>query len=79
MESLILWDIFDEVEIAFLPVGYTHSDLYQAFSSSSERLRHHDAVTLQDLHNMLGEYYKEHPKVSTLKNLANCSGLCDQT
>lgn len=52
MESNILWDIFDEVEIAFIAVCHMYCNVYQALSSTSVPLRRYDVLTLQGLHNV---------------------------
>ena len=52
-DALIRWGVFDEIQVGFLPVGHTHCDIDQAFSSTSSRLETHDAVTLEDMHEEL--------------------------
>lgn len=78
-DALIRWGVFDEIQAAFLPVGHTHCDIDQAFSSTSNRLKTHDAITLQDLQIQLRSCYNENTVVMDLKQVANWSGLCDQT
>lgn len=78
LEALVLWRVFDSVEVGFLPIGHTHSDIDQAFSTTSDRLRYHNAVTLAEMHQQVSNCYNEHTKVSTLKQICNWSGLCDK-
>lgn len=78
LEALVLWNVFDCVEVGFLPVGHTHSDIDQAFSTTAERLRYHNAVTLPELHHQVSQCYNEHTVVSSLGQVANWSGLCDK-
>ncbi len=79
LDALIQWSVFDCIEVGFLPIGHTHCDVDQAFSSTSQRLRYHDAVTLSDLQHEVSLCYNEKTTVSSLKQVANWSGLCDQT
>lgn len=72
-------DVLDMIEVAFLPFGLTHSDIYKFFSTTSRRLHTHDAITLPDLHELLSKCYKDHTIVSEMKNCANLSGLRDQS
>ncbi len=77
IESLIRWNIFDQVEVGFLPVGHTHEDIDQTFSRTSDRLRCNNAITLSDLHHELKQVYNERTTVVEMKNVANWSGLCE--
>lgn len=79
LEALVKWDVFDCVEVGFLPIGHTHCDIDQAFSSTGERLRYHDAITLSDLQHQVSLCYNEKTTVSSLKQIINWSGLCDET
>ncbi len=79
LEALIRWYVFDCVEIGFLPIGHTHCDVDQAFSSTSERLKYHDAITLPDLQHIVSSCYNDKTTVSSLKQVVNWSGLCDAT
>ncbi len=78
IESLIRWELFHEVEVGFLPVGHTHEDIDQAFSTTSARLRVNEAITLKDLLNQLRQVYNRHTSVVHMKNIINWSGLCEQ-
>lgn len=76
LEFLVTIGLFDEVEASFLPVGHTHCDIDQAFSTTAERLRHNDAITLEDLHTEVQKCYNDQTTVTALKQLGNWSGLC---
>ena len=78
IESLVVWKVFKEIEVSFLPVGHTHEDIDQAFSTTSKRLATNDAITLQDLHNQLRQVYNRHTSVSHMRHVINWSGLCQQ-
>ncbi len=77
VESLIRWKLFEEIEVAFLPVGHTHEDIDQCFSRTSDRLRCHDAFTLQDLIGELRHVYNNQTSVVEMNNVVNWSGLCE--
>ena len=68
---------FREILVSFLPVGHTHEDVDQVFSCTSGRLRHHDAVTLEDLAECLSLAYDPPPVVGDLGNVANVSGMME--
>ena len=78
LDALVVWQVFDVVEAGFLPVGHTHCDIDQAFSSTSDRLRYHKTVTLSDLHNEISQCYNQFTQVSSMRQVANWSGLCDK-
>lgn len=77
MESLLRWKLFDEIVVAFLPVGHTHEDIDQTFSRTSDRLRCNDAITLEDLHGELKHVYNDATSVGAMNNVINWSGLCE--
>lgn len=77
-ESLVRWGVFKVVEISFLPIGHTHCDVDQCFSTTSHRLRHNDAVTMSNLHEQLSKCFNRHTVVSAMKECVNFSGLCDK-
>lgn len=79
LESLVLWGVFQEVFVSFLPLGHTHIDVDQLFSRTATRLHRHPAVTLTDLHNELRMSYTPAPMVNHASKIANFSGLCDAT
>ena len=79
LELLVATSVFDSVECGFLPVGHTHEDVDQAFSTTASRLRVTDAITLDDMHEVLSTTYGGHVHVERLLRVANFSGLCDST
>ncbi len=78
MESLVRWKLFKEVEVAFLPVGHTHEDIDQAFSTTSNRLRQNNAITLPELHHELRQVYNKFTSVTHMKYIINWRGLCQE-
>ncbi len=78
VECLVRWKVFKEVEVAFLPVGHTHEDIDQAFSTTSARLSVNDAITLNDMHYQLRRVYNTHTSVGHMKYIINWSGLLKQ-
>lgn len=78
LESLVALKVFDVVEVGFLPIGHTHEDIDQTFSSTSSRLRVNDAVTLNDLHFQLSQTHGKTTRVTHMKRIINWSGLCNQ-
>lgn len=79
IEFLVHKKAFDTVEVGFLPVGHTHTDIDQAFSTTSRRLRTHDAITLSDMHGQLSKCYNDRTMVTRMQNCINWSGLCEKT
>ena len=47
--ALVDTNLFKEIQVSFLPVGHTHTDIDQMFSRFSKRLQEHDALTLDQL------------------------------
>lgn len=78
-EMLVRNLVFESVEVGFLPIGHTHEDVDQCFSSTSARLRLHNAITLNDLHRELRCAYGGNVQVEHMKRVVNWSGLCDKT
>lgn len=79
IEYLVLRGVFEEVYVSFLPIGHTHVDIDQTFSTTSNRMRVNDAMTMTEMHEQLSKCYNEQTIVSRIKNCANWSGLCDKT
>lgn len=52
-EALLMWGVFESVEVSFFPIGHTHCDVDQSFIATAATLNVRDAVTLNDLHNQL--------------------------
>ena len=72
------WDVFQDVEVAFLPVGHTHEDIDQVFSCTAARSKHENAISWTALHSVVRRTYNEFTVVSHLRNIANWSALCEQ-
>ena len=79
LDALVRWNVFDCVEVGFLPIDHTHCDVDQCFSTTSDRLKYNDAITLSDLQNVVASCYNEKTTVTNLKQLINWSGLCDKS
>lgn len=67
------------VAVAFLPICNTNTDIDQTFSTTSKRLEKHEAITRDGLHSVLSDCYNKHTVVSSLKNEANWSQLCESS
>lgn len=79
LEYLFRLSVFQSIEVGFLPIGHTHSDIDQTFSCTSRRLRTEDAITMEDMHGVLSKCYNKHTTVSSLKQVANWSALCERS
>ena len=77
LEMLVATSVFSCVEAGFLPVGHTHEDIDQVFSRTASKLRVTNAITLDDMHQVLRSTYNQKAHVERLKRLVNWSGLCD--
>lgn len=77
-EMLVALGVFETVEISFLPVGHTHTDIDQAFSAVSRRLRFVDSVTMADLISELKRCYSPKASAKQIFKVANFSGLCEK-
>lgn len=53
MECLVHWSVFDEVEVRFLILDHTQSDIDQTFRTTSRRLKTPEAIILEEMHNEL--------------------------
>lgn len=76
-EMLVANGVFLEVQVSFLPIGHTHTDIDQAFSAVANRLRLFDAITIGDLINELAKCYNPSAEAEVMDKVANFSGLCD--
>jgi hypothetical protein len=78
---LVMWGLFREVLVSFLPVGHTHEDIDQFFSRSSVALLKQDALSRLQLAEVVRGSYTtsrgKKPTVEHLDTLANISGLLD--
>lgn len=77
VRGVSVWmNVLDPVDIVFLPLGHTNSDLHQSSSPTSNRLRYNDAVTLRDLQNELQQCYNDQAFTAHIDQVGNWSGLC---
>lgn len=76
LECLVAWGVYEEIFVSFLPIGHTHSDIDQAFSCTSRRLKFNNAATMEDLHDELRKSFTPEPSVSRMLHIINFSGLC---
>ena len=76
LELLVRKGVFEEVQLCFLPIGHTHADIDQAFSSVSTRLNLERAITDLDLIDLLGKCYSPRAYAENMERVANFSGLC---
>ena len=77
LEWLVGLGVFNDIQASFLPVGHTHEDIDQAFSSLARHLRTTDAFTLNDLMEEMRNTCRKGATVAQMNNLTNYSGLCD--
>lgn len=53
LELLPSCSFFQSIEVSFLPISHTHSDIEQIISFLSCLLRMEDAIIMDDLHDAL--------------------------
>lgn len=53
LESLLLWNVFEQYGFGFPPVGHTHKDIDQVIRKTACRLRSGDTIRLVDFHDVL--------------------------
>lgn len=73
MDSLVVWGLFHDVGIAFLPVGNTTEDIAHKFRHTSDRLRNHDATILCYMSDHFSLGYNDETTVSQMKHAVNLS------
>lgn len=71
--------VFKMVQVSFLPIGHTHADIDQTFSSISTHLRINNAITVSELIRELEKCYARRVTASELENVINFSGLCERS
>ena len=79
VEMLVAAGVFVEVQVSFLPVGHTHTDIDQSFSSVSSYLRVQKAITMSDMLASLQECYSPRAKAFEMTEVINFSKLCEET
>jgi hypothetical protein len=57
LAALVLFGVFDEIVLSFLPVGHTHEDIDQFFSRLAIYLRGHNARSRQELAEAITKCY----------------------
>lgn len=77
-QMLVARGVFLEVQVSFLPIGHTHEDIDQAFSSVANRLNDNKAPTMSDLLHQLRQCYQPRAKAAELLRVANLSGLFEK-
>ena len=55
LSYLIQCNVFDQIELSFLPVGHTHIDIDQLFSTFPKYLLGENAITINQLHHILNK------------------------
>lgn len=78
LDYLAIHSVYDKIEVGFVPVGNTHSDIDQAFSPSSRNLDTQDAVTLSYLHYGLDQSYNDLNMVTTVNKCLKRYKLCQE-
>lgn len=53
------WKVFQLIEVGFLTIEYTHSDIHQNFSTTNIRLRTEDTIIMEHLYGFLGKCYND--------------------
>lgn len=71
MKFLVSRQVFDQIEVGFLPVGHTREDIDQLFSTTSKRLLSNDAITLTDLLTELKQVYNSETTVRHMPKVAS--------
>ena len=77
LESFVGLGVFNDVQASFLPVGHTHEDIDQVFSSLGRHLRTTDAHTMTELIKEMKNTLKRKSIVAKMKNMINYSDLCE--
>ena len=78
LQMLVAREVFKEVQLSFLSVRHTHEDIEQVFSRTSQRLRKHNAITVEEMADELQYSYTPRPMVFRMKEVPSFSGLCEQ-
>src|SRR5438128_2105853 len=76
LDSLVDRQVFEEVQLSFLPVGHTHEDIDQLFSRISIHLRRVDCLTYKQFRQAMARCYSPHPLVERIDKVANYKDYC---
>lgn len=68
--------VIQEVQLSFLPIGHTNSDIDQAFYSVATRFRVERAITIEEMLILLGKCCNPKAHGEKMETVANFSGLC---
>lgn len=79
LELVVLRNVLEKMEVIFRTVGDTNSDIYQAFSTESKRLRTHEVVSLKDHQQELSQCYNSATFVTSMNNCINWWKFCDNS
>lgn len=75
-QSLVHLGVFKTVQVSFLPIGHTHADIDQSFSSIGAHLSINEAFTFDDMLCELSKCYAGRARAFNLNRILNYSGLC---
>lgn len=78
LEYLSMNVVLDEIEVGFMRIGYTYSEIYRAFSSTSDQRRQNDAITMSNLYFQPSKCYNASTVVMSFRECSNWSTLCDK-
>ena len=76
-QALVHLGVFKTIQISFLPVGHTHTDIDQSFSAVGAHLDINEALTFEDMICELSKCYAGRAKAFELDKIANFSDLCE--
>lgn len=68
--NLVIWDVYNEARVSFLPISHMNCDVDQSFSCTSARPRTHDVITPEAMHQQLRKCCNEFTAVHIMKNIA---------
>ena len=71
--------VFRTVYVSYLPIGHTHADIDQAFSSISSKIRCENAFTMEERIAVVRNCYGPGVRAEEMLDIPNFSGLCENT
>jgi hypothetical protein len=74
---LVKFGYFEEVEMGFMIVGHTHTDVDALFSIFSKKLMNHDCLTLDELHELVEKNHHDHPSCKVIDEMADWHSLVE--